>query len=103
MKLFRNLFLVFAICIFALSAASLSSSVSSLTQEPVKSSSAQGSYIVRRDGDNVAVYRAGSDAPLGILDVRFSDLPEEDRELLECGIMVENDSQLLAIIEDYNS
>lgn len=110
MKLFRLFFLLFSAAIFALSAASFFSSVFADGAEagPVPASApasegvpADEAYVIRREGDAVAVFSAGEDAPLGFIDVCINDLPESDRAMLETGLFAPDGAQLASIIEDY--
>jgi len=100
MKGFQRLFLIFAVICFVLAAASFASSMNSgKTSTPV---SAETSYILKCDGDRIYVYSdSACSNQIGVLDVHVSDLPPEDRQLLECGLLIENEQQLLSLIEDY--
>lgn len=106
MKALRRLFLIFSLVIFALSAASFMSSARLSAQrhaggrEPMAQ---EQSYILRCDNGKVCVYENGSDQPIGRLNIDPADLPEDDRRLLECGILVQNRSQLMSLLEDYSS
>ena len=116
MKSLKAVFCVFAVMIFALSAASFASTARDFERSRSTPGSGRGSiegaaeqepaervYIVRLEGDSVRVYERGSDVPLGRLAVDPRALPEADLMLLDCGILAEGDAQLLALIEDYGS
>ena len=50
-----------------------------------------------------AVFSGGSTSPLFITDIRVDSLRERDRDLLEQGITVQSKTELLKLIEDFNS
>lgn len=100
MKGFQRLFLLFAAICLALSAVSLFSSIKAQQVSPTAAS--EGSYVLKCDGDTICVYSDSACMErIGTLNVRTSDLPPEDRQLLECGLLIENEQQLLSLIEDY--
>lgn len=100
MKAFQRIFLLFAVVCFILSAASFASSINERASEPVAAT--DSSYILKCDGEAICVYSdSACTERIGVLDICVSDLPPEDRQLLECGLLIENEQQLLSLIEDY--
>ncbi len=79
-----------------------SSVVSAEKEPPEKIPSAQ-KYCVKEYKGNIAVFESGSDMPLKTTGVSVSELPPEDRKLLEKGIMVSGEKDLNIIMEDYCS
>lgn len=104
MKSFQRLFLLFAVICFVLSAASFASSLGGDGKRNAPSADGRESYVLRSEGDVICVYSDTSCSErMGVLSVRASELPAEDRDLLECGLLIENEEQLLSLIEDYTS
>ncbi len=101
MKGFQRLFLLFAAVCFILSAASFASSINRQSESTAASASDPG-YVLRSDNGIICVYSDyACTERIGILNVRPDDLPPEERSLLECGLLIENEEQLLSLIEDY--
>lgn len=104
MKSFQRLFLFFAAICFVLSAASFASSLGGRGDAAPSAENARESYVLRSEGDIICVYSDTSCTErIGVLDVRAGELPAEDRGLLECGLLIENEEQLLSLLEDYTS
>ena len=105
MKGFQRLFLVFSILCFLLSAAAFASSLhsgSGSSGDSTAPAGADGSYVLKSEGDAIRIYSdTACTEQVGTLDVHASELPAEDRGLLECGLLIENEQQLLSLIEDY--
>lgn len=60
-------------------------------------------YTVKEHDGKIAVFQNGSNDPIKILDGPYvRDLPTFDRELLENGITVETETELNALLEDYD-
>jgi len=59
-------------------------------------------YLIGEYQGNVAVFRFGETKPVQILETPLSVLPEEDRRLLQKGIPVETEEELISILEDYS-
>lgn len=58
-------------------------------------------YILRVNGDYVAVYEAGSPSiPVEITDIPVRELRQHDQELLRTGLGAENREALLLLLED---
>lgn len=101
MKAFQRLFLIFSIFCFLLSAAAFASSLQS-SNDGSAPTGGGGSYVLKSEGDAIRVYSdTACTEQVGTLDVHASELPAEDRGLLECGLLIENEEQLLSLIEDY--
>ena len=61
----------------------------------------RSAYILRANGDYVAVYEAGTPGvPLEITNIAVSDLREHDQELLRAGLGAEDREALLMLLED---
>ena len=102
MKGFQRLFLIFAIFCFLLSAAAFASSLLNGENTGGTAPAGGGSYILKSEGDAIRIYSdTACTEQVGTLDVHASELPAEDRGLLECGLLIENEQQLLSLIEDY--
>lgn len=104
MKSFKRLFLFFAVICFVLSAASFASSLERENEKAVRRAASDESYVLKSEGDVICVYSDTSCTErMGVLSVRASELPAEDRDLLECGLLIENEEQLISLLEDYTS
>ncbi len=96
----KRLFLIFSVICFVLSGAAFASALAGTPES--QPAGGEQSYILRSDGDSICVYSDPACTNLiGHLDVRASDLPATDREMLECGLLIESEQQLLSLIEDY--
>ena len=60
-------------------------------------------FVVSEYQGNIAIFKKGNPSPVKIVDVQLSDLPKQDKELLEKGIEVNSKEELLNILEDYCS
>ena len=61
-------------------------------------------YVLRDCGGNVAVYDAASlRIPLRVTDIETAYLRQTDRELLEQGLAVSSEEELLMLLEDLGS
>lgn len=78
-------------------------SVVSAEKEPPEKIPPAQKYCVKEYKGNIAVFESGSDMPLKTTSVSVSELPPEDRKLLEKGIMVSGEKDLSIIMEDYCS
>ena len=78
--------------------------LSSAAAEVMESSerSTEG-YIVREVSGKIAIEDKSSGKIIRTTDTRTSSLPEKDRERLEQGIAVKNNSELRHVLEDYCS
>ncbi len=62
---------------------------------------AKSAYILRANGDYVAVYEAGTPGvPIEITDIAVSELREHDQALLRAGLGAEDREALLMLLED---
>lgn len=60
-------------------------------------------FTVKEHNGKIAVFQNGNDDPIKILDGPYvRDLPTHDRELLQNGIVVETETELIALLEDYD-
>lgn len=104
MKAFRRTFLIFSVTVFALSAASFICAAASAAK-PIRSETAAAPepnyYVVREYMGSIGIYPNGSEDPSRVVHISVSELPDEDRYLLECGILVRSNSELRELIEDY--
>lgn len=106
MKPIKILFLLFSICIFALSAAAFGSAIgfrknAEQSQPQLSSEPDICRYTLRREGERLAIYRAG--VRVAAVNVSFDDLPADELKLLESGVSVGDEAQLIAMLEDYTS
>ena len=60
-------------------------------------------YIIKNFNGSLAVFENGKISPIRITDVDISSLPLVDQQLLQEGIMIENENDLSAMLEDYCS
>ena len=60
-------------------------------------------YILGVYEGKVAAFDSGSAVPIYVSSRRISDLPEQDRLMLEKGIIVSDQKKLTELIEDYCS
>lgn len=51
---------------------------------------------------NIALFKEGQAEPENVLDYPVSQLPAEDRKLLEAGIHVDSLHEARAVLEDYH-
>lgn len=105
MKTFRKAFLLFSVSVFVLSAASFSSALYNRNR-PVSTTAAASStgpayYIVKEYNGNIGIFPEDSTQPKRTVHINVADLPDEDRYLLECGILVRSETELRELIEDY--
>lgn len=71
--------------------------------EPQNTDTETNVYIVKEYNGKIAVFLSNSTAPLYVLDDPYvRDLPEYDREMLKNGIIANNNSELIKILEDYD-
>lgn len=70
---------------------------------PVVSEVESAPYVIKRYNNILAVFRGESSSPFRILDCDFNMLADADKEILENGISVYNESELNSIIEDFTS
>ena len=107
MKTFRTAFLLFSVSVFLLSAASFASSVGRnlMTVGAAQAVSAPepAYYVVKELDGCIGIYAADSQEPLRVVHISVADLPEEDRYLLGCGMVVRGNTELRELIEDYTS
>lgn len=79
------------------------SSVVLAEKEPSNEIPTSQKYCVKEYKGNIAVFESGSDMPFKTTSVSVSELPPEDRKLLEKGIIVSGEKDLNIIMEDYCS
>ena len=60
-------------------------------------------YVLSEYEGRIALFENGDEIPKEIYDVMVSALPQEDAERIIQGIIVENESDLQSLIEDYCS
>ena len=73
------------------------------TQQAAPSSSqAAPLYTVGEYNGKIAVYHYGDLRPFQILESNVSQFPAYDRQLLEQGITVRTESDLIRVLEDYS-
>jgi hypothetical protein len=60
-------------------------------------------YILKRHNDILGIFSPETGEIIRTLDVQFQSLPEFDREILERGIEIYSEEDLLMAIEDYIS
>lgn len=73
-------------------------------EHPAPSSVQSGTplYIVGAYKGHVAVFRYGEIQPFQILESTISSLPATDQAMLERGIEVADDTELIRLLEDYS-
>jgi len=104
MKSFKRLFVLFSAVCFVLSAASFASSLGERHERKEQPAAHQSSYVLKSEGDLICVYSDSSCTNrMGVLSVRACELPDRDRTLLECGLLIESEEQLISLLEDYTS
>lgn len=82
----------------------LNEALSDVEKEPPASQpTAEFAYILKEHNGRIGVFAAGSDKPELILDVMVRHLPEYDQEQLKTGVPAKTYSELVNLIEDYNS
>lgn len=60
-------------------------------------------YTVKEYEGHIAIFENGNDEPLRVLQAPFvRDLPSSDRQLLKSGVIAHNESELIAILEDFD-
>lgn len=72
-------------------------------EAPVQTEATDPGYLMRIDGDTIALFRTGSETPYRRLDMPLSLLSEYDRELLTRGIEVRTQKELDQLVEDFTS
>lgn len=77
--------------------------VASAQKEPSEEIPISQKYCVKEYKGNIAVFESGNDMPFKTTGISVSELPPEDRKLLEKGIIVLNEKDLNTIMEDYCS
>lgn len=60
-------------------------------------------YYLKEHEQKIGVYKVNETSPFKTIDVYVSTLPSVDQQELKNGIMIQNDSKLKTIIEDYES
>lgn len=103
MKHIKRLFVLLSACVFVFSLVSFYKAYTRVGELSVKSPAAASGegYVVRCEGDRLCIYPLDGGEPVRVPELRVSDLPEDDRQLLELGFVVESDEMLLALLEDY--
>ena len=60
-------------------------------------------YTVKELNGKIAIFENGNEEPLRVLESPFvRDLPSFDRQLLKEGIIARDETELIAILEDYD-
>lgn len=72
------------------------------TPAPSSASSVTPLYIVGSYEGHIAVFEYGQIKPFQILESKLADLPATDQAMLERGIEVASDVELVRILEDYS-
>ena len=121
MKLASRLFLLLSAVLFILSAAMFvrASEDRARAKDSGRTADAgtageSSRYFIRSENGRVMLYTGydpengpydayGGTAAPRELDIRYADLPPEDRELLDRGMTVEDERQLLSVLEDYTN
>lgn len=75
------------------------------SEQPMNSTicKAPASYVLKAYKKRVAVFESGKDTPLWICPTNISQLPKQDRELLEVGISAPDRKSLNRLLEDFCS
>lgn len=60
-------------------------------------------YVIKNFNGSVAVFEEGNDKPFKITGVSVNTLPYADQEVLKNGIIVNSQSELTRLLEDYCS
>lgn len=63
----------------------------------------QPQYILKLNGEYLAVFISGDNTPVETTDIHISSLRHIDREQLKHGISVDSREELLLLLEDYGS
>lgn len=74
----------------------------SLPPEALPVQNSIGFKVIKHE-KKIGVYAKGTDELLKVLDVYVATLPQFDQELLENGIDVSSERELVSLIEDYTS
>ncbi len=72
------------------------------SSQPPVSSAVTPKYIVGSYEGQIAVFQYGEIKPFQILESKLTDLPAADQTLLERGIEVASDTDLIRVLEDYS-
>lgn len=72
-------------------------------EAPAEESDTEPGYVMRIDGNQIALFRSGSELPYQRLDVPLNLLSDYDREQLEQGIEVETELEMRQMVEDFTS
>lgn len=62
----------------------------------------QPTYVLKEYSGKVALFTENSTTPYEIYDIYIESLPNSDREKLENGITLHNETQLNRLLEDYD-
>ena len=60
-------------------------------------------YILKSNGENLAVYAENGDEPILVTETNVSVLPRQDQAMLSRGIRIEGEKALHRALEDYCS
>ncbi|MDR1002339.1 MAG: BofC C-terminal domain-containing protein [Oscillospiraceae bacterium] len=103
----QNLFLILASAFLLVSVLIFASSARTYAAEKEKDvselSGQNGYFVVRQIDGKIGIFGGTDEQPITTIDVDVAELPEEDRNLLESGLIAESYSELVSIIEDYQS
>ncbi|MBE6949323.1 MAG: hypothetical protein E7456_05700 [Ruminococcaceae bacterium] len=69
----------------------------------VETAAVSEEYTIREHNGMVAVFRSGEDVPLLKTDIPVDGLRTADRELMERGIALESYTEVLYMLEDFDS
>ena len=64
---------------------------------------AQKTYVLREYEGALGVFYDGETEPIRVYEVIVASLPDGDRELLDAGIIANNEEELHQLLEDYTS
>lgn len=109
MKIYKKLVLMFSISLAVFSGIVLTTEAiyqpTEVTTTPKSNvSTTQTRYIVAEYQGKIAVFNEDNTTPIHVFESPYvRDLPKYDRELLTKGIVVESNTELLKILEDYDN
>lgn len=60
-------------------------------------------FIAKKYNDKIAIFKNSSSEPIIILNIYFNILPEQDKQQIEKGIILNSEKDLKKFIEDFDS
>lgn len=60
-------------------------------------------YFLKEYNEQIGIFRTDEQTPFSIIDVYVYNLPTVDQSELKAGVLVQDDTKLKTIIEDYES